>query len=61
MQKINKKNQKVVVLMCCEGSACPEVTMNQDEVFIKDDFGGKVKLTQEQFNVLKEKIHHGEL
>lgn len=60
MQKTKKTNQKVVTLICCD-SSCPEVTVNQDEVLIKDDFGGKVKLTKEQFSVLKEKIRNGEL
>lgn len=61
MQKTKNTNQKVVTLMCHGSSSCPEVIMNQDEIFIKDDFDGKVKLTKEQFSVLKEKIHHGEL
>jgi hypothetical protein len=47
--------------MCHNSSSCPEVTVNQDEVLIKDDFGGKVKLTKEQFSILKEKTNHGEL
>ena len=53
--------EKKVVLMCKENSCCPELTISDDNVVIRDDFEGKVTLTHDQFDVLKEKIQKGEL
>lgn len=61
MQSANNKNQKVVTLICDDCHCCPEVIVDQNQVMIKDDFGGKVKLSKEQFALLKEKVSKGEL
>lgn len=53
--------EKKVILMCRENSCCPELTISKKDIVITDDFEGKVTLTHEQFNVLKEKIQKGEL
>lgn len=45
--------KKEIVLRCCGGKKCPIVTFNKKSITIKDDFGGKVKLTIDQFNMLK--------
>lgn len=61
MQKQNNKNQKIVTLICDDCHCCPELIVEQDKVLIKDDFGGKVKLTSQQFKLLKDKIKKGEI
>ncbi len=40
--------------LCSEGKCCPEVTVKEDQVIITDDFGGKVRLTKEQFRILRD-------
>lgn len=50
----NELGEKVVTL-CGANNCCPTVTINKGgSHIIKDDFGGSVKLSQEQFNMLKE-------
>jgi len=39
---------KKVTLYCGGKKCCPIVTFNKKSINIKDDFGGKVKLTNEQ-------------
>jgi len=60
MAQLNDKNTRRVVL-CGSDTYCPEVLVSHKEILITDDFGGKVKLTHEQFGILKEKISQGEL
>ena len=43
--------------LCSEGKCCPEVTVENDEVIIVDDDGGKVKLTKEQIKILWENLN----
>lgn len=52
---------KKVVLMCDKKGCCSTVTLDKNLVLIEDDFGGKVKLTKEEFEVLKTKIKQNEL
>ena len=47
---------KKVILFCGKGDCCPVITLREKDIIIEDDFGGKVKLTKEQFEVLKEKV-----
>jgi len=60
MAELNNKTTKLTVSLCAP-EYCPEVTVGQQEVIFTDDFGGKVKLTHEQFGILKDKITKGEL
>jgi len=54
-------DKKTVVLCPGEEGCCPQLTFGKDGVVITDDFGGKVKLTTEQFDLLKGKIISKEL
>jgi hypothetical protein len=46
------------VRLCRRGSCCPIVEKTSDGYSIVDDFGGRVKLTEEQFNILQDAINH---
>jgi hypothetical protein len=49
------------VRLCRQGSnCCPIVEQAVDNYEIKDDFGGKVTLTKDQFVMLKDAIEHFE-
>lgn len=50
-----------VVLMCGKKGCCPTVSLSKNQVVIEDDFGGRVKLSKEQFALFKEKIKKEEL
>ena len=41
--------------LCCGKAKCPEVSVIDSEWIIKDDFGGSVKLNEDQ---IKEFINH---
>ncbi len=60
MSKLPTQASQTITL-CDDCSSCPEVTINSNRVFITDDFGGKVKLTIKEFNLLKEKIIKGQV
>lgn len=47
---------KKVTLYCGDKKCCPVVTFNKKDVTLKDDFGGKVKLTHKQINLLLETL-----
>ena len=57
MSNLKKQTTKRIelreVVLCGTSGCCPTVTFNDNEVVIKDDFGGLVKLTDEQFKELK--------
>jgi len=42
--------------LCGESKCCPEVTVEENQVIITDDFGGKVILTKEQTKILVNKL-----
>lgn len=59
-------------MMLCgrPGKCCPTVDTNDSQTFegnvtttvsIRDDYGGKVAFTKEQWEILKDKIKSGEL
>lgn len=53
---------EIIVNLCGKGKGCcPTIAVNSEEVTIEDDFGGKVKLTKEEFEILKTKIKQNEL
>ena len=45
------KDQKIVTL-CDSCDKCPTLERQENQVFIQDDFGGKVVLTGNQWNLL---------
>lgn len=49
------------VKLCAVNGCCPTVTVNPNMVVIEDDFGGKVQLTKDQWNDLKQKAARNEL
>lgn len=49
------KDQKIVTL-CHTDDCCPTLERQEDQVFIQDDFGGKVILTGGQWNMLVQMI-----
>ena len=42
-------------------NCCPEVVVGDENVLIKDDFGGTVKMTREQFCILATGIKSGKI
>ncbi len=42
--------------LCSDEKCCPEVIVDNDNITITDDFGGKVKLTRKQLDILWKKI-----
>jgi len=49
------------VILCGPGSCCPIVEVGNETTVFSDDFGGTVKLSNEEWNILKDKIKSGEL
>ena len=47
----DSKDQKIVTL-CQNDECCPTLERQENTVFIQDDFGGKVVLTGDQWNLL---------
>lgn len=35
---------------CCRGKGCPQVTIDSDFIYIKDDHGGQIKITASEFS-----------
>lgn len=44
------------VLMCGGARCCPTLTINKKSIGLKDDFGGKVKLTKDQAKLLYKEL-----
>lgn len=53
--------EKKVILYCGKKDCCPVITIRKKDIIIEDDFGGKVRLTKEQFKFLKEKVKQGKI
>ena len=41
------------ITLCGKPSCCPTVHVEEENVVLRDDYGGEVKLTQEEFERLK--------
>ena len=50
-----------IVLCGRPNRCCPEVWLDDSNVYITDDNAGAVQITREQFNILKQKIIDGEI
>jgi hypothetical protein len=46
----NFKNTKTIKLTCGVQGCCPEIEINEKNVFIVDDYGNKVQMTRDQWN-----------
>jgi hypothetical protein len=59
MKKVNDNS----IILCKGKSCCPVLTLNEDLVMIKDDYGSEVKMTKEQAllvsTAIKELENHG--
>jgi hypothetical protein len=49
--------KKSHLLRCCshDSGNCPTAEITEEEVFIRDDFGGEVRLSRPQFQILLDK------
>ena len=52
---------KTIVLCGGGRRCCPEVNVGEEHIVITDDYGGSVKFTVEEFELLKYKIIEKEL
>jgi hypothetical protein len=57
----NTKNEKRFVIFCGVKGCCPSVEFKKDRVLIKDDYGGKVRLSRDRWQALVGKMQKGEL
>jgi hypothetical protein len=48
-----KTGKRKVVKLCGVQGCCPTVTFNRRSIVIRDDNGGKVKLTSHEFDELQ--------
>ena len=49
--------EKGIITLCAVQGCCPTVDFSDiDKVILRDDFGGKVQLTREQWADLKAKL-----
>lgn len=48
------------IALCGGDSCCPTVTLGEKEVILRDDFGGEIHLTLEQFQDLKRLVIEGQ-
>lgn len=49
------------VKLCGGGSCCPIVDVGDETTTISDDYGGSVKLSNEEWQILKDKVAAGEI
>lgn len=54
---MNIKREGNSVLLCCGKGRCPALKKTENDMYsLKDDFGGEVKLSKEQLNVIQEAL-----
>lgn len=46
----------IKLTLCTQGSCCPEVEISNNSVKIKDDFGGEVKISRAEAEMLADKL-----
>ena len=49
---MNDPKDRKIITLCGDSGCCPTVERQENTVFIQDDFGGKVVLTGDQWNLL---------
>jgi len=52
---------RTIVLCGKPRGCCPEISIDENNILITDDYGGEVKFTTEEFELLKYKIMEKEL
>lgn len=53
----SEKKEDGVVMFCGDSGCCPSIDFTDPEtVILKDDFGGKVRLTREQWSLFKKRF-----
>lgn len=51
------KDGKGRVVLCCNGKACPVLSVNEDnQIVIEDDYGNHIKITKEQAELIPQAI-----
>jgi len=56
--------QKTELFYLCShdsGSCCPSVEIRGEEVFIRDDFGGEIRLSRQQLELLHSRLVEGRI
>lgn len=56
-----EEKQRQVVTLCGVQGCCPTVELGTDEIVLRDDFGGTVRLTKPQWTDLVIRVQAGEL
>jgi hypothetical protein len=46
------------IVLCGGGKCCPVITKEEENFVITDDYNGKVILTGEELNILRDAIDH---
>lgn len=57
------KNENVSFRLCAKNSCCPVVNIKDGHVYISDDFGGRIQITEDELDLLVEerlKMKQGE-
>lgn len=49
----NKQERKLITINCRAQGRCPSIEFRRKDVFIKDDYGNRVRLSREQWQLLK--------
>jgi hypothetical protein len=58
---VTNDNGVTKVTLCATPISCPTVEISATRIDVRDDFGGHVQLTREEWAILVSKIQQGEL
>lgn len=58
---LNEAEDGRVITLCGVQGCCPTIELTETEIVLRDDFGGRVKLTPAQWADLTAKVRAGEL